>query len=623
MTVTAYSANAAGSGTTLDAGPFDLVEGDYLLAFAGNYGGPQGVTLASTDAALTLIPHYDVTDWYPNTIACGKLRNAPTKAGTTLRATWGGACTYRWLVVLRVRPDADHEIWAHSWSPGVTGESTSPAGNVIDTIGDRVLLVGAASNGGGTAWSSLTLGGEAPDATISPLSRGRVVYRALSANASSQTLSATLASSDEWAAWTMALRECPVGATRTSIRVNTVNGGAYAHITPPEGGVLVTAWAKPDMPTGDYPHDRGNLILFELNGTAVYAQVLTCNGTVDSALTFASKFNANSMNGAGSSFDEYAGLGDLCMINETTVRRVDERDLWGWNFLAYWYRYDDVADELAFHIWAKPGHGEEIRHEYNEYTLAEARAVLVDNGMPSGVAATWVPGDVSTIRLGFSSNDSPTSFDMTAVRIYECEALPTFAEIDAIAENADADTSAWGDYVFEWSDGAPVLTDRSGNGHTLSVTGTLYEGDAFELASSAGPVELEGSIAGTSSVSGSLRKTAVLNGVVAALAVATGALSSVGTIRGRNVSLSSVSGALTTSAAPVVRPADGGPKGYKYVSDGAGGYVAEAPFAATRIVGEPWEACARCAHVAPRSEMHKRNGAYLCFENGCATEDDA
>jgi hypothetical protein len=50
-------------------------------------------------------------------------------------------------------------------------------------------------------------------------------------------------------------------------------------------------------------------------------------------------------------------------------------------------------------------------------------------------------------------------------------------------------------------------------------------------------------------------------------------------------------------------------------------YVAvEADWRPTKVRHEAWAQCARCDHVAPRSEMQLVSGQWRCLRYGCASE---
>jgi hypothetical protein len=491
--VSDFSAYADGSGITLDSPVFDIEEGDFLLVYGTHYGSPTDVAFAASDAAFTIPQHFGYSDYWPSNVLVGVYRAATAKLGAVIRMTLGDAATYRAIMVYRVRPDALFMVQCHAFEVGgTTGDGTAVATPGVDIFGDNVIAFAAFVEDGTGAVSGVTLGGEAAT-LISPTTRFHTAYCGFDANAEDVALAATLASGVQWAAGVTTLKCIGVGNTRDGVRLNTANGYGSDFIyrgSAALSGILVTGWVRALPLAGDYPRSRGNLYPFFLVGPNILIYVVGCNFSVASAGSFASVYNFNSMIGVPSTA---YGFGDRTLY-QSSYPRVSEDDLNGMHFFAFWYFDDTVGEEVHWHMWGKAGPGDELRHAeddgyLNDITYAEARAALIASGMPSGEAASWTPGVINTINIGYGDDVVESGFDMTNVRVYAASSMPTIAQLEAIAANPDADTSAWADYKVSWETGAAVVADRSGNGRDPTTTGTLYEGTEFGFPAGEPPEE--------------------------------------------------------------------------------------------------------------------------------------
>jgi hypothetical protein len=491
--VSDFSAYADGSGTTLDSPAFDIADGDFLLIYGTHYGSQTGVVFAASDAAFVVPQHYGYTDYYPSNVLVGVYRAAAAKSGAVIRMTLDDAATYRALMVYRVRPDADFMVQCHAFElEGTTGDGTSVATPGVDVYGDNVIAFAAFVEDGTGAVSSVSLGGESAT-VISPTSRFHTAYFGFEANAEDVGLAATLASGVQWAAGVTTLKCVGVGNTRSGVRLNYANeygSDILYRGSAALSGILVTGWARTLPLAGDYPRTRCNIYPFYLVGPNIHIYVVGCNFSVAAAGSLASVYNFNTTIGIpGTGY----GFGDQDLY-QSTYPRVSEDDLNGPHFFAFWYFNDTVGEEVHWHMWGKAGPGDELRHAVDpiypqDYTYAEARAALIAGGMPSGEAATWTPGVINTINIGYGDDVEESGFDMTNVRVYAASSMPTIAELEAIAANPDADVSAWADYKVSWEDSAAVVADRSGNGRNPTTTGTLYEGTEFGFPAGSEPEE--------------------------------------------------------------------------------------------------------------------------------------
>jgi hypothetical protein len=105
-------------------------------------------------------------------------------------------------------------------------------------------------------------------------------------------------------------------------------------------------------------------------------------------------------------------------------------------------------------------------------TLAELRQNLIANGLSSSAANAWTPGDATSFQVG---SDDGYLFH---ARMQATAATPTLSQLESIASSTAPDPTAWGDYLFDWENGAPNLTDQSGHGRDLQLApgGVLHEG---------------------------------------------------------------------------------------------------------------------------------------------------
>jgi hypothetical protein len=233
----------------------------------------------------------------------------------------------------------------------------------------------------------------------------------------------------------------------------------------PSGGTLFSVWAKIPDP-GPIPWSRGNMDDYVLSGTNWHVRCLTGNGSADSPTD--ATLNANSMlfvDPSNTWVDDYsyyfqAGYTDA--------------QLRGWVWAAWQIILN--ADSFTIRQWLKVGMGAPViaAGESNP-TFAEIRATLVSKrGFTAAQAAAWVPGPATSFRVGSDHGY------LAHARMGATSAVPSLTELDTIAKANAADTSAWADYEFNWANGAPNLSDRSGHDRNLSLRpgGTLYQGPA-------------------------------------------------------------------------------------------------------------------------------------------------
>lgn len=260
---------------------------------------------------------------------------------------------------------------------------------------------------------------------------------------------------------------------RTSIRLDTARFGSdtatFSGSPNPAIGVLATGWIKSTHTTGNYPLGIVNQDFWTIRGSNWMLQAVPA-ATTSSASVAGYTNNVMFFGSAGTSTDIWAS--DYLLHYDYTT---NEATALGWVF-------------CAWHIIVNGSANIVVTQKYRYYssntfftdtatiTIATLRSQLNSRSGTSNFS-TWVP---SNAAMSFSlGNGLSVPFDLTRVRIYQAAAMPSDAALLTISNSDTADAAAWADYAFNWVSGAPVLTDRSGNGRNLSTHGTLYQGAAF------------------------------------------------------------------------------------------------------------------------------------------------
>jgi hypothetical protein len=479
LVASAVNTNDA-TGTTLSASTtLNILAGDLIVAFGGLAVSSGAVTIATVTGGTALTMTQGNYNYYSVFEYMGWKQFSANESSATFRMTTSSDAANRSILVTQWRDDVDSTIDIHSGFVPGNDTGTAMASAALDVIGDDLLAIAYAMVGNAATFSALNIDGVTADGTISAGSRVRAWYRLLSASDTGIAATGSLASSDEYIVELFTFRAVPKGSTLSSVRVQTTTDD-WLHIeSAPTGGALITMWGRVPAYTGGYPHQRGNATLLEAQGDDVAILGLICNGGADAANVGVQRYNNNVMVGSRTPRDGWAG--DYCMIDKYDLRIPEENMLGGWNFYAVQYILQGSA--VLIRQWSKAGRGAEILHVESNPTFAELRAFLVSQGWTSGDAAMFTPDDLVRIILGAYPGDSANFvyYDMTQIRVYARSTDPTLAEIDAISLAYAPDTTAWADWKLEWTGGAAVLTDRSGNGRTLLLngSGTLYQGADF------------------------------------------------------------------------------------------------------------------------------------------------
>ncbi len=237
----------------------------------------------------------------------------------------------------------------------------------------------------------------------------------------------------------------------------------------PAGGTLFSVWTKSPKilsPSGQNALVRGNMIVYTLNG-----ENWKLNALVGNVYEYAGKgasYNANYMINVGAV--------------DYVVYQTLERDAlpfaavndWVW---VAWQVVVNEDGSITLRQWLKFGMDGKVfaasRYDPTYTTMSGEEIVKVPG---------WKAGDAKTFEIGY---DNTFSNDWRIPNSYLCHARmearsskPTLDELEAIAAANAPDPGAWGDWELRWSNGAPDLSDRSGNGRHLAVRsgGTLHQG---------------------------------------------------------------------------------------------------------------------------------------------------
>jgi hypothetical protein len=237
----------------------------------------------------------------------------------------------------------------------------------------------------------------------------------------------------------------------------------------PQGGILVSVWAKIPDPGATYPWSRGNMDDVILHGVNWHLICLTGNSSATSPTD--ARYNANTMLGAeGGGADQW--------VNDYSYYESGgwqpEASYRGW----VWAAWQMIVNHDSFTIrqWLKFGpEAAVIAAGEDRPTFAEIRDVLVaDRGWTRQQADAWMPGEATGFQVG------DTNGFLCHARVEARSTPPTLTELDDIARGQNV-PPAWAEYELGWSHNRPDLSDRSGHNRdlVLQTGGTLHQGDPF------------------------------------------------------------------------------------------------------------------------------------------------
>jgi hypothetical protein len=251
------------------------------------------------------------------------------------------------------------------------------------------------------------------------------------------------------------------------------------------GGLLFVGWVRVSPSSGivyPYVHDNNIYTLDIFGGTT--ANDIWRNSWIHGEV------NADAADSTGclySSNSEFYTSAGYYADYAHQVTPINAPQIFDWICVAWYVTFNSTqivsSNYLRFGLA-----GSFINAVTDTVTIAELRTAI---GNPS-----WSPGPINYMIVGGNQGSNGSSQDMEYCRIYNYSGTaPTLAQLDAIAEMSAPDTtsafhtSLWSDWTFDWSGGACVMTDRSGNSHvpTLMAGGTLYAGTEGPALASASP----------------------------------------------------------------------------------------------------------------------------------------
>ncbi len=252
-----------------------------------------------------------------------------------------------------------------------------------------------------------------------------------------------------------------------------------------ENGILISFWTRITYPIVP-PDYRGNQNICRISGDNW--ELICLDGNLSANSDGSARYNGNFMLG----YNNGQWGGDVCTYYSSQAEGITMNEANGWVWVA-WQVVAGTGNSMTLRQWLKFGmEGTVFPAGYwsdsdGEETLAYGSDAL-DPICPA-IPADWNPGPPRSIQIGDDNTYSGSGYDTVLpltpsnswvchARLYARTDRPTIAELDAIARLSTADTNAWGDWELNWVNGAANLTDRSGNGHHLSVMsgGILTQG---------------------------------------------------------------------------------------------------------------------------------------------------
>lgn len=237
-------------------------------------------------------------------------------------------------------------------------------------------------------------------------------------------------------------------------------------LVPPTGGTLFSVWTKipDDLPsnTSSPVQLRGDMMVYVLNGDGWYIEALV--GNIDQFPGYGTDegyiYNANTMLWINGIYDNDYSYYVTLPADQMSRSKVSD---WVW---VAWQVVVNADNSMTIRQWLKFG--------IDGAVFAAGESTVSHAG--------WTPSDAKTFQVGF---DNTYSYTGAVPNSYLCHArmealgvAPSLDKLNTIACLDAPDPTAWGDWELNWKDNAPNLSDRSGNGHPLSIQagGALYQG---------------------------------------------------------------------------------------------------------------------------------------------------
>lgn len=255
-------------------------------------------------------------------------------------------------------------------------------------------------------------------------------------------------------------------------------GVASAPSAPPNG-MLFSVWGKRNDQISTFPFTGGNHEFLNFYFGNWYLRVVGWNCIANSSGDTDCWWNSNSMiiadgTSVGEAASSYAGDYTWLGENGHTVSQLN-----GWVFHAFQAWNDSANSQIILRMWVKFA-GSSVQGPYTTtLTYTQMRTDLVNNGGWTQVHAdAWTPSSTVT-GLSVGSNYDTVKNYFIHGRVESNTGTPSNSYIESIAALTAADTGAWADWELNWTGGAANLTDRSGNGRTLTTGSTFTQGLTF------------------------------------------------------------------------------------------------------------------------------------------------
>jgi hypothetical protein len=245
-------------------------------------------------------------------------------------------------------------------------------------------------------------------------------------------------------------------------------------------GFLFTVWTRITniITTGTH---RGNQNILRITGANW--ELICLDGNLSVFDSGYARYNSNFMLGSGNGW-----IGDFCTYYSSEAEQIPLSAANGWVWVA-WQVVLNSDKTMTLRQWIKFGFDGTVYPAgyWNDTDVPGEETVAAGTTSVEGwdIPADFSPGPFTSFRIGddntWSGDNTPSSSWICLARLYALSSKPTIQELDTIAMNTAADTSAWGDWALCWRNGAADISDRSGNGHHLTMQegGELTEGGVF------------------------------------------------------------------------------------------------------------------------------------------------
>jgi hypothetical protein len=246
---------------------------------------------------------------------------------------------------------------------------------------------------------------------------------------------------------------------------------------------FISGWSQVAYP-GPAPYTLGNADMFLINSSNWYLESIVGNMSNNGLGSIT--YNANTSlfvvpSGGDPSGDVYINDYTFFLNNETGWLSEAMQTGWVWTAI----QVIVGASAFTFRQWIKFGtSGFMLGPIESDVTYASIRATLVTSGWTTAEANAWSPANVANFQI--ADYGDPRVLSVYHIRVASTSTQPTNEVLDAMACTIAPDATAWGDWIIDFKQSGTVdLTDQSGNGRTLILTGAPIAGP---LAPNGSPV---------------------------------------------------------------------------------------------------------------------------------------